>query len=107
MMAAGLMRAERHVPERVYLAYCSVSSSTPVAEHARRHALSLKTAWQYYALAVLDDGSLLSWGTAGGSREPRAVAGLPRGCTRAAAGYQHALALIHPCPAGTNGSRET
>ena len=52
MQAAGLIRAEKHVPERVYLAYCAVSSSTPVAEHARRHALSLKTAWMYYALAA-------------------------------------------------------
>jgi hypothetical protein len=52
LQAAGIMRAETRIPERVYFAYNSLSSSLPVAEHAQRHALSLRTAWQYYQLAA-------------------------------------------------------
>ena len=52
LQAAGLMRAEVIIPERVYLAYNSLSSSLPVEEHAKRHKLSLRTAWQYYHLAA-------------------------------------------------------
>ena len=52
MQASGLMRAEKQIPDRVYLAYCSLSSSIPVTEHAKRHGLTTKTAWQYYQLAA-------------------------------------------------------
>ena len=52
LQASGLMRAETRLPERVYKAYCSLSSSLPVEEHATRHKLTWKTAWQYYALAA-------------------------------------------------------
>lgn len=52
LQAAGIMKAETPIPERVYLAYNSLSSSLPVEEHAKRHRLTLKTAWQYYQLAA-------------------------------------------------------
>ena len=51
-MAAGLVRAERKVPERLYQAYLSLSACVPVAEHAARHGLALATAWAYYNRAL-------------------------------------------------------
>ena len=52
LQASGLMRAEITLPERIYLAYNSLSSSLPVEDHAKRHKLTWKTASQYYCLAA-------------------------------------------------------
>ena len=50
--ASGLARAERAVPERHYLAYVSLSAGVPPHEHARRHGLSVRTAWAYFQVAA-------------------------------------------------------
>ena len=53
-------------------------------------------AGEYHALALLEDGHVLTWGVGAGSMLPVAVQGLPSGAVAIAAGYQHALALA-PC----------
>ena len=50
--AAGLARAEVHVPPRVYEAYLALVGGDAPEEHARRVGISVKVAWDYYNLAA-------------------------------------------------------
>lgn len=52
LMAAGLVRMEKVLPKRLYHAYCSISAGVPVTDHAKRHRLTLNTAWAYYNSAA-------------------------------------------------------
>ena len=53
LAAAGLVRAEAAISPRVYNAYRSIASRVAVPKHAGRFKISLKAAWQYYALAAV------------------------------------------------------
>ena len=51
-------------------------------------------AGEYHALALLDDGRVLTWGTGAGARLPVRALEL-RGVATVAAGYQHSLAIVN------------
>ena len=52
LQASGLTKAEKTIPERLFMAYCSISSGIPVKEHAQRNNLTVNTAWAYYNQAI-------------------------------------------------------
>ena len=50
---AGLVRATVPIAPRIHKAYRSIAARVSVGQHARRHQISLRAAWQYYALAAV------------------------------------------------------
>lgn len=52
-------------------------------------------AGEYHALALLDDGRVLTWGTGAGARLPVRALELGGVATAVAAGYQHSLAIVN------------
>ena len=50
--ASGFVRAEGEIPPRTYEAYKALVQGITPAEHARRHGLRTKTAWDYFNVAA-------------------------------------------------------
>ena len=58
-------------------------------------AVRALAAGEYHALALLDDGRVLTWGTGAGARLPVRALELGGVATAVAAGYQHSLAIVN------------